>query len=97
MLSVEEKAFCRALEALKRRDFDGAVTEFDACGGRFDENKSIRIMAEATRLIVALRQEYERKQKIQNDIKEAINHGKEAIIRGQSIEEKTRQHLSDLQ
>jgi len=97
MLSVEEKAYCRALEALKRKDYVAAVQEFDACGPRFGDNRGFQIMSEAARLMVALRQECEQKQKIQNEIKEAISHGKETIIRGQGVQEETRQRLPDLQ
>jgi hypothetical protein len=97
MLSAEEKAYCRALEALKRKDYGAAVEAFDSCGGRFGNNASFKIMAEAARLMVALREECERKQEIQNKIKEAISHGKETIIRGQGVQEETRQRLPDLQ
>ena len=90
MLSREEKAYCRGLEALKQRDFALAGKEFEACGELHGSSKGFRIVAEATRLLVVLAEEKQRLEKFKMTIKEASGHGKETVVRGQGIEKETR-------
>lgn len=75
MLTVEEKAYCRALEALCRKNFEIAVAEFEKCGERLDENKRLQIMAQAARIICVIREEKRQRETIESNIKEAQVNG----------------------
>lgn len=87
MLSPEEKSYCRALEALRKKDYITADKEFKACRSLFTGSKRVKIISEATRILVVL-QEEKQKQKINEErIQEAISHGEKAIVCGQGEQE----------
>ena len=75
MLTPEEKAFCRALEALSRKDFDSAVAEFDKCGERIEGNSRLQIMAQTARILCAIRKVKNEREIKERQIKEAILDG----------------------
>lgn len=90
MLSGEEKAYCRALEALQNKDYQTADKEFDRCRELYAGSRGFHIIAEATRLLAFIRAEQQKLTKKETDIEEASCHGEETIVRGQSEQEKTR-------
>jgi hypothetical protein len=97
MLSVEEKAYCRGLEALRRKDYAAAAAEFELCGERRTASPGFAIAAEATRLLAYVGEERRRMNEIDHIVKETPGHGKETIIRGQGLQEAPGQHLPGLQ
>ena len=89
MLTPEEKAYCRALEALRKKDYITADKEFGNCGAMFAESRGFKVITEATRMLVQLHKEKTKLQKIQTEIKEAVSHGKETIVCGQGEQKET--------
>ncbi|MFH1699127.1 MAG: hypothetical protein ABIE07_00955 [Candidatus Zixiibacteriota bacterium] len=89
MLSFEEKAYCRALEALHKKDYISADKEFEASGNEFSGSKGLKIIKESTKLMAVLRIEKLKLEKTEIVIEENLSHGKEAVICGQSQQEKT--------
>ncbi len=90
MLTTEEKAYCRGLEALQRREYAVAVKELEACKSQFAGSQNFLIIAEAATLLAQLE---EQKQKMRNAFhtsEEIESHGEEASIRGQGFEEEAR-------
>jgi hypothetical protein len=75
MLSPEEKAYCRALEALSRKEFESAVREFDLCGERLDGNYRLQIMAQAARILCVIQKEKRQRQSFESKIKESLLNG----------------------
>lgn len=57
MLKAAEKAYCLALEALKRRDYRQADQLFEQAAGFFADNQEFRLLRETTRLLVAVKEE----------------------------------------
>lgn len=90
MLTPQEKAYCRGLEALRRKDFIAADKEFATCGEQTAGHDRFSILTEATRLLAYIRLEKDRLNKIENTLQETIHHGKETIICRQGIEEEPR-------
>lgn len=89
MLTQEEKAYCRALEALKKKDYITADKEFGNCGAMFGESRGFQLISEATGMLVQLHKEKAKLLKIQTEIEEAVCHGKETVICGQGEQEET--------
>jgi hypothetical protein len=90
MLSREEKAYCRGLEALRRNDYISADQEFTICGELYGSSRGFKIISEATRLLAMLQREKTRTKITDSTIQEAVQDGEKAIICGQGIEEETR-------
>jgi hypothetical protein len=90
MLSLEEKAYCRALEALKKRDYVTADREFDNCASMFADSRGFKIISEAARMLARLRNEKSNTVNIKTEIKESVSHGEETIVCGQGEQEETR-------
>jgi len=57
MLNAAEKAYCLALQALKRREYRRADKLFDQAAGFFADNREFRLVRETTRLLVAVKEE----------------------------------------
>jgi hypothetical protein len=89
MLSFEEKAYCRALEALRNKDYISADKEFEASGDEFSGSRGLKIIKEATKLMALLRNEKLNFEKTRNEIKENLSHGEKTVVFGQSQQEKT--------
>lgn len=89
ILTDEEKAYCRGLEALKGKNYVLANRELEICGNLYRESRGFTIIAEATRILACLNQDRERLAKIENKIKETSGYGKETVICGEGIEEET--------
>ncbi len=87
MLSAEEKAYCRALEALRRKDYLSADKEFEACRSLFANNRGRQIITEAARLMVEVGREKRERENIKQFIEEASTNGKETNICGQGQQE----------
>jgi hypothetical protein len=90
LLTEQEKAYCRALEALATGDYAAADREFDVCSALFEKSSGFNIVAVATKLLVRLQQEKIKLSKIKNEIEETDRHGEETIVRGQGEQEETR-------
>ncbi len=57
MLNAAEKAYCLALEALKRREYRRADELFEQAAGFFADNPEFRLVRETTRLLVTVKEE----------------------------------------
>ena len=57
MLRPAEKAYCRALEALRRKDYNDALSHFSDAGDAFAQNKEFNLLHETTRLLMAVKTE----------------------------------------
>jgi hypothetical protein len=57
MLDPMEKAYCLALESLRRKDYTSALTLLDRAAPRFSEDRDFRLLHESTRLLVAVKRE----------------------------------------
>ena len=55
MLKPAEKAYCRALEALRRKDYNDALRHFSDAGDAFTQNKEFNLLHETTRLLMAVK------------------------------------------
>ena len=87
MLSPEEKAYCRGLEALKKKDYAAADKEFETCREQYGHSQGFMIIAEAAHLLTRLRQEKEPTEIKENDIKENSSYGEETIVCRQGLQE----------
>ncbi|MGH8014864.1 MAG: hypothetical protein ACREBV_01585 [Candidatus Zixiibacteriota bacterium] len=57
MLSETEKAYFRALLALKEKDYDTAVGAFDNASAAFGTNGEFSLLYQSTRLLLEVRKE----------------------------------------
>ncbi len=57
MLSPSEKAYCRALLALKDKDYLSARTLFDEAAPGFKDSREFNLMREATALLIEVKKE----------------------------------------
>jgi hypothetical protein len=57
MLSPSEKAYCRALLALKQGDFQVAAAQFGVAAEHFHGNTEFNLLKETTALLLAVRDE----------------------------------------
>lgn len=89
MLSPEEKAYCRGLEALKLKDYAAADKEFETCREQYGHSQGFKIIAEATHLLTRLWREKQQAEIKKSDIKENSSHGEETIVCGQSLQEES--------
>lgn len=89
MLSAEEKAYCRALEALRKKDYLSADKEFKACRSLFANNRGRQIITEAAHLMVEIGREKRERIRIKQFIKETAPDGKETVVCGQGQQEES--------
>ena len=61
MLAKREKAYCRALLALKKRDYKTAMSCFGSADGDFGTNSEFNLLYQTTKLLLAVRTELEAK------------------------------------
>ncbi len=57
MLSENEKAYCQALMALKRKDYRKAVENFEKAAANFGTNSEFNLLYQSTRLLMQVKQE----------------------------------------
>ncbi len=57
MLSDAEKAYCLALEALKRKDYPAASNHFDKAVPHFKNNREFNLLRQTTELLLAVKEE----------------------------------------
>ena len=57
MLSAHEKAYCLALKALKDKDYEAALGQFDRAVEGFADDKEFVLLKESTRLLVSVKEE----------------------------------------
>ncbi|MEW5994252.1 MAG: hypothetical protein AB1744_07640 [Candidatus Zixiibacteriota bacterium] len=57
MLKPEEKAYCEALVALKRKKYEVAAEQFHKAAPLFEENREFNLLRETTGLLLAVREE----------------------------------------
>ncbi|MCP4566166.1 MAG: hypothetical protein GY841_01160 [FCB group bacterium] len=96
-MSPEEKAYCRGLEALRQKDYPAADKEFETCREQYGQSQGFMIIAEATHLLMRLRQEKQQTEIKKNEIKENSSHGEETIVCGQSLQEESDKHMPGMQ
>lgn len=87
MLTKEEKAYCRALEALQNKDYIAAEMELGRCRVLFADSRGFKIISEATGMLVQLQKEKAKLTNNETQIKEAVCHGEETVVFGQSEQE----------
>jgi hypothetical protein len=76
MLNASEKAYCEALQALKRKDYQAATSHFDAAADYFKNNREFTLLRETTRLLLAVRRERQRWESADRiEIEEVFSHG----------------------
>ncbi len=97
MLTPEEKAWCRGLAAVRRKEYDAAAREFSLMGQQPAGNGRLSIIVEAVRVLACVQQEKKRLVEINDQIQETELHGKETVLRRQGIQEETRLNLPGLQ
>ncbi len=83
MLRSEEKAYCRALVALRRKDYRVASEHFERAATLFGEDRQFNLLRETTRLLLAVKDERTRIAVKDNvEIEEVRLDGKENHVRG---------------
>lgn len=81
MLSNAEKAYMRALLALKKQDYASASGFFRSAKNQFAESADFRILKETTELLLAVKEDIFELENGRIEIEEIINHGKETEFR----------------
>ena len=86
MLNAAEKAYCLALQALKRRDYRQADQQFEQAAGFFADNQEFRLIRETNRLLVAVKEELgslEREDVKRSELylEEVLTHGEKDELR----------------
>lgn len=89
MLSLEEKAYCRALESLRKKDYITADRELETCQALFADSRGMQIISQATRLLAYIQSEKQTNESKKQSIKETIDNGEETVICGQGQQEET--------
>jgi hypothetical protein len=82
MLKASEKAYCRALQALKQKDYARAADYFSEAAPDFTNNQEFVLLWETTRLLVAVKEELrtaDEKDKL--EIEEVFSYGKKDELR----------------
>jgi hypothetical protein len=76
MLNSSEKAYCEALLALQRKDYQVASAHFDMAAPYFKGNREFNLFHETTKLMLAVKKERVRvNSQDQIDIEEVFSHG----------------------
>lgn len=76
MLSPAEKAYCQALLALKRKEYQEALAEFVKAADAFKASTEFNLLWETTRLLVAVKEELADTEKVDRlQIEEAYSRG----------------------
>ena len=76
MLSGGEKAYCAALLALKQKDYQKAVEQFESAAPYFKDDKEFNIFLQTTWLLVTVKSELARpKNHDKLDIEEVFSNG----------------------
>ncbi|MFQ6008459.1 MAG: hypothetical protein ACE5K8_05840 [Candidatus Zixiibacteriota bacterium] len=76
MLNSSEKAYCEALLALQRKDYQAASVHFDTAAPYFKDNREFNLFHETTKLMLAVKEERQRlNSQDQIEIKEVYSHG----------------------
>lgn len=83
MLNPAEKAYCLALDALRRKDYPVAADCFDRAAPYFDENWEFNLFRETTSLLVALQKEIVIAEEEESiiEIEEVFSNGQKTDIR----------------
>jgi hypothetical protein len=84
MLNAAEKAYCLALEALKRKEYRRAADYFDQAEGFFAANEEFSLLRETTRLLVAVKEELGSPESGESDERieiEEVEYGQENELR----------------
>ncbi len=76
MLEPAEKAYFRALAALKDKDYETAAEQFEKAAQFFEQNEEFGIFRETTRLLAAVTEELRKLEKEESlNIEESFSHG----------------------
>ncbi|MFQ5499230.1 MAG: hypothetical protein ACE5FH_06130 [Candidatus Zixiibacteriota bacterium] len=81
MLSLPEKAYCRALAALKNEDYALAANEFEQAAEFFRENAEFNLLRETNRLLLTVREELAQSEAENLQKQEALSNGQETKLR----------------
>ena len=75
MLSDTEKAYCRAMAALKNKDYSEAVENFEKAAESYGTNSEFNLLYQSTRLLVEVKRELSTTAAIDCQDKELIING----------------------
>jgi 2-polyprenyl-3-methyl-5-hydroxy-6-metoxy-1,4-benzoquinol methylase len=81
MLTDSEKAYCRAIVALKNREYSSASGFFRMAENQFADNLKFRILKETNDLLLAVKDEIYELENSRIEIEEILDHGKETEFR----------------
>ncbi|MEW5923567.1 MAG: hypothetical protein AB1746_06230 [Candidatus Zixiibacteriota bacterium] len=82
MLNDADKAYYRALQALKEKDYRAAAGFLKNAENQFAEKPEIRILSEATELLLAVKDEIYELENETIEIEEILINGQETEFRG---------------
>ncbi|SYZ74502.1 hypothetical protein TRIP_C90130 [Candidatus Zixiibacteriota bacterium] len=82
MLADGEKAYFKALEALKNKDYRAASGFFKTAENQFTERLEFRILQATTALLLAVKEEIFELENSRIEIEEISSYGKETEFRG---------------
>ena len=85
ILSGQEKAYCRGLDALRKNDYIVADKFFKECSELHRGSHGFEIIAQATQMLVFIEGQ-KQKQHLTENTKEIEENGKETILLGQGLE-----------
>ena len=81
MLSETEKAYFKALQALKEKDYSGAAGFFRFAENQFADAPEFRILKETTELLIAVKEEIFGIENERIEIEEILSDGQETEFR----------------
>jgi hypothetical protein len=76
MLKPAEKAYFKALTALKNKDYRTAAEQFDQAAPFFEKDSEFAVFWETTRLLIAVTEELKKFEKEESlQIEDSFSHG----------------------
>jgi hypothetical protein len=82
MLSQAEKAYCRALLALKRKDYTAASDHFREAAPHFGNDREFDLLRETTELLLAVKKVHAKDKADDTiELEEVLPYGKEKDFR----------------
>jgi len=75
MLNPSEKAYCRALLALKNKDYRAAAAHFDGAAADFRDNQEFVLLRETNRLLLTVKKELVQNDDSTIEIEETFSNG----------------------
>ena len=75
MLNPGEKAYCRALLALKNKDYRLAADEFEKAAPHFKHDREFNLIMETNRVLVAVKKKIAVEESDAIEVEEALPYG----------------------